>query len=112
MSWPSCARVHDRTATIVALEVGSTLVLSREDFVALRRDHPGVEQLLVETLARRVDELSQALLEALYVGVDRRVIRRLVDLADAYEVPASEHRDDPDHPGRPGRHGRARPGRR
>jgi CRP-like cAMP-binding protein len=80
---------HDRTATIVALEVSSTLVLSRQDFMALRRDHPGVEQLLVETLARRVDELSQALLEALYVGVDRRVIRRLADLADAYEVPGA-----------------------
>ena len=80
---------HDRTATIVALEASSTLVLSRQDFMALRRDHPGVEQLLVETLARRVDELSRALLEALYVGVDRRVIRRLVDLADAYEVPGA-----------------------
>jgi CRP-like cAMP-binding protein len=80
---------HDRTATIVALEASSTLVLSRPDFMALRRDHPGVEQLLVETLARRVDELSRALLEALYVGVDRRVIRRLADLADAYAVPGT-----------------------
>ena len=78
---------HDRTATIVALEASSTLVLSRQDFMARRRDHAGVEQLLVETLARRVDELSRALLEALYVGVDRRVIRRLGDLADAYQVP-------------------------
>ena len=80
---------RDRTATIVALEASSTLVLSRSDFVALRTAHPGVEQLVVETLARRVDELSQALLEALYVGVDRRVIRRLVDLAAAYETPGS-----------------------
>lgn len=80
---------HDRTATIIALEASSTLALSRQDFVELRRAHPGVEQLLVETLARRVDELSQALLEALYVGVDRRVIRRLVDLAAAYEEPGA-----------------------
>jgi CRP/FNR family transcriptional regulator, cyclic AMP receptor protein len=80
---------HDRTATIVALEASSTLALSRQDFVALRRASPGVEQLLVETLARRVDELSKALLEALYVGVDRRVIRRLVDLAAAYEEPGA-----------------------
>ena len=38
----------------------------------------------VEVLARRVDELSQSLLEAMYVGVDRRVVRRLVDLAGTY----------------------------
>lgn len=78
---------HERTATIVALEASRTLTLSRNDFLALRRSSPGVEQLLVETLAQRVDELSQALLEALYVGVDRRVIRRLIDLAKAYQVP-------------------------
>lgn len=75
---------HTRTATVVALEHSETLALSRRDFVELRRQHPGVEQLLVEMLARRVDELSQSLLEAMYVGVDRRVIRRLLDLADAY----------------------------
>lgn len=75
---------HTRTATVVALERSETLALSRHDFLELRRMRPEVEQLLVEMLARRVDELSRSLLEALYVGVDRRVIRRLLDLADAY----------------------------
>ncbi len=75
---------HERTATVVALEPSGTLALGRQDFLDLRRSHPGVEELLVEMLAKRVDELSQSLLEALYVGVDRRVIRRLVDLAVAY----------------------------
>jgi CRP/FNR family cyclic AMP-dependent transcriptional regulator len=81
---------HERTATIVALEASRTLTLSRQDFLALRLSSPGVEQMLVETLAQRVDELSQALLEALYVGVDRRVIRRLADLARTYQVPGEE----------------------
>ena len=76
---------HERTATVLALEQSGTLSLSREDFLTLRRQHPGVEQLLVEMLARRVDELSRSLLEALYVGVDRRVMRRLLDLAHAYQ---------------------------
>jgi len=73
-----------RTATVVALEKGRTLTLSRPDFAQLRRDHPEVQQLLVAALVQRVDELSQALLEALYVGVDRRVVRRLLQLAETY----------------------------
>jgi CRP-like cAMP-binding protein len=77
---------QERTATIVALEASETLALHRVDFDALRHKHPGVEQLLVQLLARRVNNLSKALLEALYVGVDRRVIRRLADLATVYGV--------------------------
>lgn len=73
-----------RTATVVSLERGETLTLTRASFDELRRANPGVEQLLVGALVRRVDELSQALLEALYVGVDRRVVRRLIDLAESY----------------------------
>lgn len=75
---------NERTATVVALEPCETISLRRADFDALCRRHPGVEQLLVQILARRVDDLSRALLEALYVGVDRRVMRRLVRLADIY----------------------------
>ncbi len=75
---------NERTATVVALERAETLTLSRQDFTALREDNPGVENLLLEALARRVGELSRSLLEALYVGVDRRVVRRLVELAETY----------------------------
>jgi CRP-like cAMP-binding protein len=73
-----------RSATIAALEPSETLALGRADFVAVRRQ--GVDALLVEALAARVHELSDALLEALYVGVDRRVIRRLVALAEVYQA--------------------------
>jgi len=88
---------HVRTATVVALEPGETLVLTRSAFDALRRSHPGVERVLTEALARRVRELSAALLEALYEPVDRRVMARLVDLARTYAVPAG-----PAPPARPG----------
>jgi CRP/FNR family cyclic AMP-dependent transcriptional regulator len=79
---------RDRTATVVALERSETLVLSRAAFNALRSQHSGVDQLLVELLGRRVDELSRLLVEALYVGVDHRVIHRLVDLVEAYGADA------------------------
>lgn len=75
---------HLRTATVVALEASETLALSRAAFDSLRHTHPAIERVLEEALARRVEVLSQALLEALYVPVDQRVVRRLVDLAATY----------------------------
>lgn len=77
-----------RTATLVALEPAETLALSAAAFHAVCDRHPKVEQLVVSLLAERVEELSQRLLEALYVGVDRRVYRRLLDLAEIYGSPA------------------------
>jgi len=52
--------------------------------------HPEVERLVISLLAERVDQLSQRLLEALYVGVDRRVYRRLIELADIYRSEAPD----------------------
>lgn len=73
-----------RTATVVALEAAETLSLSAGSFHRLCETHPRVEQMLMTLLARRVEELSERLLEALYVGLDRRVYRRLIELSDVY----------------------------
>ena len=78
---------HIRTATVVALEPTETLRLTRSAFDALRLSHPAVERVLTEALAQRVRVLSGALLEALYVPVERRVVHRLVDLARMYGGP-------------------------
>ena len=75
---------HQRSATVTALEPVETLVLPRAAFESLRASHPQVERLLVALLAERVDQLSQRLLEALYVGVEIRVLRRLLELVDIY----------------------------
>jgi CRP/FNR family cyclic AMP-dependent transcriptional regulator len=73
-----------RTATVRALEVTETRSIRRVDFEALRRDHPGVNELLVRMLAARATRLSQRLQEALYVAVETRIRRRLVELAELY----------------------------
>jgi len=75
---------HLRTATVTSLEDAETLALSRPAFTALCASYPQVERLLIALMAERVDQLSQRLLEALYVGVERRVFRRLVELVDIY----------------------------
>ncbi len=73
-----------RSASIVALEAAETRSLSATHFRELRHRHRGAEQLLLALLARRVEELSARLLEVMYDGLDRRVHRRLVELARLY----------------------------
>lgn len=73
-----------RSATVVALEPTETLVVSAAAFTELCRRHPAVERLVSSLLARRVEELSGRLLEALYVGLDQRVQRRLAELVEVY----------------------------
>lgn len=73
-----------RSATVVALEPAETLSLAASAFHRLCSAHPQVERALTVLLADRVDQLSGRLLEAMYVGLDRRVFRRLVELASTY----------------------------
>jgi CRP-like cAMP-binding protein len=75
---------HRRSATVAALEPAETAVLPASVFADLCQSHPAVQGLLVDLLATRVRELSERLLEMMYVGLDRRVYRCLLDLADVY----------------------------
>lgn len=74
-----------RTATAIALEPVEVRSLHRDRFAELRRRHPGVDRMLIELLAAQVRRLSSNLVEALYLPVERRVLRRLVELNDLYD---------------------------
>jgi CRP-like cAMP-binding protein len=73
-----------RTATVVALEPTRTLCLDVATFERLRARQPAFDRLLVTALAARVEQLSGRLLEVLYVGLDRRLQRCLLELAALY----------------------------
>jgi CRP-like cAMP-binding protein len=73
-----------RTASIVALEQVRALSIPATVFRDLRDRNPRLEQLVTSILARRVDELSEQLVEAMYDSLERRVIRRLSALAVTY----------------------------
>jgi CRP/FNR family transcriptional regulator, cyclic AMP receptor protein len=73
-----------RTATVEALEAGETLALRRDAFAALRDEHPTIDRVLVGVLAEQVRRLSGRLVETLWVPADKRVLRRLVELAIRY----------------------------
>jgi CRP/FNR family cyclic AMP-dependent transcriptional regulator len=73
-----------RTATVRALEPSRTLAVAGTAFDRLCEHNPGIERVLSTLLADRIDGLSRRLLETMYESLDRRIHRRLVDLADAY----------------------------
>ena len=73
-----------RSATVVALDAAETRVLGMGVYQELCQRHPGVQDLVVVALADRVRDLSARLLESMYVGLDRRLYRRLLELAEVY----------------------------
>ena len=78
---------HRRTATVTALEPSRTLAVAATAFDALCRRSPGIERIVSALLADRIDILSRRLLETMYESVDRRVYRRLLELARSYGGP-------------------------
>jgi CRP/FNR family cyclic AMP-dependent transcriptional regulator len=74
-----------RSATVEALEEAETFSVYEGEFQRLRRERPEVNELVIGFLTNEVRMLNERLLEALYVPVERRVLRRLSELADLYE---------------------------
>jgi CRP/FNR family transcriptional regulator, cyclic AMP receptor protein len=74
-----------RTATVEALEPAETFAVYQGDFERLRREHPEIEQVVSAFLVGEIRMLHERLMEALYVSSERRVLRRLVELARVYD---------------------------
>jgi CRP/FNR family transcriptional regulator, cyclic AMP receptor protein len=79
-----------RSATVAALEEAETMSVYKVDFEHVRARHPSVDRILMRFLTDEVRMLNDRLLEALYVPVEKRVRRRLLELATLYggEPPA------------------------
>jgi CRP/FNR family cyclic AMP-dependent transcriptional regulator len=73
-----------RSATVSALEAAETNCVYRDTFRELRRTHPSVEQVLVEALAQELRRTTRLLVDAYYVGAEKRVLRRLHEVATLY----------------------------
>ena len=70
-----------RTATVLALEPGSLLVLHKNDLLHVIRRHPEVALSLIATLLRRLKETNQHLAYLAARDAAGRVARALADLA-------------------------------
>jgi CRP/FNR family cyclic AMP-dependent transcriptional regulator len=74
-----------RSATVAALEPAATHAVHRRDFERLRREHPETASVIIGILSGQVRRLTRHLLDALYVPADKRVLRRLVEVAALYD---------------------------
>jgi CRP-like cAMP-binding protein len=84
-----------RAATVAALEDAETFAVYQAEFRRLRSRHPQVDQLVIGFLTAEVRRLDELLLEALYIPVERRVLRRLAELTGTYagrdgEIPLTQ----------------------
>ena len=84
-----------RSATVAALEDAETLAVYQAEFHRLRKEHPQIDRVLLAFLAGEVQRQNELLLEALYIPVERRVLRRLVELSGTYarangEIPLTQ----------------------
>lgn len=75
-----------RTATARALDATETLALHRTDLDRLRREHPRVNDAMIRVLCAQVTRLSARLAEHLYLPVEARVRRRLLEVCHVYET--------------------------
>ena len=75
---------HHRTATVEALEDAETLCVHELDFARIRRQHPEVTEAVLRSLAAELRAMNERVLEAFYVSAERRVLRRVSELARIY----------------------------
>jgi CRP/FNR family transcriptional regulator, cyclic AMP receptor protein len=73
-----------RSATVAAIEPAETRSVHRIDFERLRSRNPETVNVLIAILAAQVQRLSKHLVEALYVPADKRVLRRLNEMAEIF----------------------------
>jgi CRP-like cAMP-binding protein len=73
-----------RNATAVALDPVETRAIHRDQFDALRARDPAVDRVIIEALVTEVRRLAVQLVDALYIPVEKRIWRRVVDLAAVF----------------------------
>ena len=74
-----------RSATVTALEQSETFAIYKDDFDNLRRKHREMDGILIALLAGELRRRNKHLLEALYLPVEKRVLRRLLELGQTYD---------------------------
>jgi CRP-like cAMP-binding protein len=82
-----------RAATVKSLDSSETLEFTPSDLQRLREERPAIDRLLVGLLVNQVNQMSQRLIEALFVPSQGRVLQRLLALTEQYadlDIPLSQ----------------------
>jgi CRP/FNR family transcriptional regulator, cyclic AMP receptor protein len=81
-----------RSADAVAIESTQTLNLTREDFLKVLDQYPAVARHLLAVLARTIRRLTAELSDIVFLDVDSRIAKRLLDLAESHGQDTAEGR--------------------
>ena len=79
-----------RQASVMALEPTETLSFDRDQLLELRHAHPAIDGFLMGMMAAHLRRADAQLVEALFVPVERRLLRRLLYLCTIYESGGAE----------------------
>jgi CRP-like cAMP-binding protein len=71
-----------RSATVVSMQRGETLMVHAGEFEELRRRDPSVDRFLIAVLAERNRKLTADLVDLLFTPVEQRVCSRLIVVSD------------------------------
>ena len=74
-----------RVAKVTALSPTETLTLTRSTLEELRGSEPDVDRFLLEIVAAKLQEVTDQLMEVLFVPVETRVVRVVDRLADVFD---------------------------
>ena len=74
-----------RNARVTTLEPTETLTLDQATVADLRASDPRIDRFLIELLVVKLNEAQGQLMEVLFVPVEKRVIRVVDRLADAFD---------------------------
>lgn len=74
-----------RNATALAIDAVETFSIHRTEFDDLQARQPLVGRVLIEALVTEVRRLAVQLVDALYIPIEKRVWRRLLELTQVFE---------------------------
>ena len=77
-----------RSATAIAAEDASALMLLRDDFVRFIGENPGAALETLKVLSRRLRRMDEVLSEAVFHSATVRLARRLIELTQIYGRPS------------------------
>jgi CRP/FNR family cyclic AMP-dependent transcriptional regulator len=73
-----------RVGTVVALDACETLAIHTQVLDDLRERNPAIDRFLLEMVVHELRRLSAQLVEVMFVPVDKRIRRRLAELAELF----------------------------
>ncbi len=75
-----------RSASAIAMERSETLALSRDDFLAILREHVEIATAIMAVLSVRLRQADEQIENLIFLDIFGRVAKKLIDLSETHGV--------------------------